>query len=375
MTVQDTINFVNYTGNGVSTSFAFNFRADDDSWIQVNFIDNLDEILLNANQDDSPGGTVNYTVAPPNGQPIVIERHTPLTQLLNYTRYGPFDSESHEDALDKLTMAIQDLVHLASGLLDLSLEDIENLDISGFLKNIVEDLTPQLGGDLDANGNRILMADQVLSRPRLTDYAITHQVLGGAGVVNLDMTLGNSVAVTLTGNVSLTVSNPPATGHRGEVEFLIQQDDAEAFTLAWPSSFLWPDGEVPDLTELGSVHTVNAFTVDGGATWYASFGNVTAPDVVYRGWVSADGLLSKLPLGWTVSREDEGRYLITHNLDLTSATDLMIVANFIGDTATEEGRAHPNSNLGVNSFEIIVSSEDVGALQDRAFFFMAMRRH
>ncbi len=65
-------------------------------------------IILNGDQEISPGGTVEYFIAPPVDQLLTLTRTTPLTQELDYTRHGPFDSESHEDALDKLTMAIQD---------------------------------------------------------------------------------------------------------------------------------------------------------------------------------------------------------------------------------------------------------------------------
>jgi len=109
MTVQDTPNFVNAVGNAVQVSFPFAFRADDVLWVSVDFVIDLLGITLNADQDSSPGGTVDYNVAPPNLQSIRIQRVTPQTQEMDYNRYDPFDSESHEDQLDKLMMAIQDL--------------------------------------------------------------------------------------------------------------------------------------------------------------------------------------------------------------------------------------------------------------------------
>ena len=108
MTVQDVASEVSFAGNGVTTSFAFTFRCDDVAWLTLSYLVNFDEILLNGNQDVSPGGSIEYLAAPPDGQQIILTRNVPLTQNIDYTRYGPFDSESHEDALDKLTMAIQD---------------------------------------------------------------------------------------------------------------------------------------------------------------------------------------------------------------------------------------------------------------------------
>jgi hypothetical protein len=109
MTVQDIASEVVFTGNGAATDFAFNFRVDDVNWLSLSYNTDLDEIVLNGDQDSAPGGSVNYLVAPPSGQQIILTRAVPLTQEKDYTRYGPFDSEAHESALDKLTMILQDL--------------------------------------------------------------------------------------------------------------------------------------------------------------------------------------------------------------------------------------------------------------------------
>ena len=108
MTVLDTPASTTFVGDAVQTSFSFVFRVDDVSWVSLDYTTNLDQILLNGDQDANPGGSVIYLAAPPSGQLINVARLVPLTQLLDYTRYDPFDSESHEDALDKLTMALQD---------------------------------------------------------------------------------------------------------------------------------------------------------------------------------------------------------------------------------------------------------------------------
>lgn len=108
MTVQDVTSEESFTGNGVAINFAFSFRCDDIAWLSLSFLTSFDQIILNGDQETSPGGSVDYFVAPPAGQQIILTRNVPLTQLMDYDRYGPFDSESHETALDKLTMAIQD---------------------------------------------------------------------------------------------------------------------------------------------------------------------------------------------------------------------------------------------------------------------------
>ncbi len=116
MTVQNVTPLIQYTGNGAQTSFAFNFRSDQVLWISADFTDNLSAINLNVDQDNDPGGFVEYSVAPPNGQIINIDRAVPITQETDYTRYDPFDSEASEDAYDKLTMIVQDLLAEIAGL-------------------------------------------------------------------------------------------------------------------------------------------------------------------------------------------------------------------------------------------------------------------
>ena len=108
MTVQDTASEVTFVGTGAQLVFVFVFRADDLAWLTLDFLTDLDIIALNGDQDASPGGSITYFVAPPVDQQLTISRSVPRSQDLDYTRYDPFDSESHEDALDKLTMMLQD---------------------------------------------------------------------------------------------------------------------------------------------------------------------------------------------------------------------------------------------------------------------------
>lgn len=55
------------------------------------------------------GGSVTTVVAVPVGDTITIVRDVPYTQETDYTQSDPFPAQSHEDALDKLTMLAQQL--------------------------------------------------------------------------------------------------------------------------------------------------------------------------------------------------------------------------------------------------------------------------
>ena len=111
MTVQTTENTVSYTGNGNATQFNFTFKTLDEAHIETH----LDGILqsggyvvtLNPDQDAIAGGNVTFTLPPASNIAVTVQREVPLTQLVDYQPYDPFPAETHEKALDKLTMEIQ----------------------------------------------------------------------------------------------------------------------------------------------------------------------------------------------------------------------------------------------------------------------------
>jgi hypothetical protein len=99
-----------FLGNGFTTVFPASFRADDASWVVVT----LDDVVQTtgytvSNLGDNNGVTVTFTTAPAIGVVVILQRNTPLSQQTDYQPYSAFPAESHEDALDKLTMEMQDL--------------------------------------------------------------------------------------------------------------------------------------------------------------------------------------------------------------------------------------------------------------------------
>ena len=112
MTLSTTTTLVNANGNGVLLAFSFNFKTLDSSHITVSLDDVVQGsgfgVVLNGDQDNSPGGTVTFSVAPGSGVTVTIEREVPLTQQVDYVPYDSFPAETHEAALDKLTMQTQE---------------------------------------------------------------------------------------------------------------------------------------------------------------------------------------------------------------------------------------------------------------------------
>jgi len=73
------------------------------------------------------------------------------------------------------------------------------------IANVVEDLTPQLGGDLDCQGNTI-------QNPVLEDYAETINSLGTTDTPILNVSNGNVQSVTITSGLTIPAFSDAAAG-------------------------------------------------------------------------------------------------------------------------------------------------------------------
>ena len=123
------------------------------------------------------------------------------------------------------------------------------------------------------------MADNIVERPELKDFAVTHSALTqSSGTVDLDLSTANSFSFTLTENATITLSNPPGTGNFGQVTVEITQDGGGgAYTVTWPGSVTWPGGTGPTIsTANDAVDVVTLFTRDGGTTWRGNFSQAYA---------------------------------------------------------------------------------------------------
>ena len=114
MTVLTDQNKVDYPGDGVRVDFPFTFPVQNNTELEVY----VDEVLQPSNAytatgfgstDNQEGGNVQFLVAPADQTAIRLLRNVPYTQLVDYQPYGPFPARSHEGALDRCVMMIQQL--------------------------------------------------------------------------------------------------------------------------------------------------------------------------------------------------------------------------------------------------------------------------
>jgi hypothetical protein len=124
MTVSTTTSRVEYAGNGSTTAFSvpFYFLASGDLKVyKAGVLQTLTTHYTVSGAGNPAGGTVTFLSAPATGQTVVVFRDPALTQNTDYVPNDPFPAESHERALDRLTMIAQrnrDLVDRAFVLPD-----------------------------------------------------------------------------------------------------------------------------------------------------------------------------------------------------------------------------------------------------------------
>jgi hypothetical protein len=118
---------------------------------------------------------------------------------------------------------------------------------------------PLAGGTLSGTVNA---ADQIIQRPVMKDYGETKVAMAAHAV---DLSLGNVQTYTLSGNQTLTFTNPPATGTAGSFTLIVT--NGASATLTWPTSVDWAGGTAPTLTASG-IDILTFTTIDGGTIWY-----------------------------------------------------------------------------------------------------------
>lgn len=96
-------------------------------------------------------------------------------------------------------------------------------------------------------------------------------VTSSAGVLNLDLSLGNYFTITLTENItSITFSNLPGSGKGASIMIRITQDSTPR-TVAWPASFKWEGGAAGSVSSgSGVIDLLAISTLSNGTAWDAT---------------------------------------------------------------------------------------------------------
>lgn len=120
MTLSTTASKASYAGDGLTVAFAVPFRFLEDSHIEAVLRDPVGaETIWTLNTEytlsgagNSAGGTLSVITSPTDhtpgaGEALILRRVVPETQETDYPEGGAFPAAAHEQALDKLTMLVQ----------------------------------------------------------------------------------------------------------------------------------------------------------------------------------------------------------------------------------------------------------------------------
>ena len=138
MTISSTTTKVSYAGNGSTTVFAYTFKifaaADLEVIVRSSTGTETTKTLTThytvSGAGSDGGGSVTFLTAPASGETVVIRRNLALTQGTDYVENDPFPADSHEDALDRLTMISQGIQEELTRSLRIPVTDPTSIDMT-----------------------------------------------------------------------------------------------------------------------------------------------------------------------------------------------------------------------------------------------------
>ena len=365
MTVSTTTNRASYSGNGSTTAFAYGFKifADADLTVIIRASTGaettkaLSTHYTVSGAGNASGGNVTFTSGntPASGQTVVILRELTLTQGTDYVANDPFPAESHEDALDRLTMITQQLDEAVGRSLKVSSTNV--IATSEFTTSATARANKLLSfdgdGDLTVSEGKVdtvsASASAVAAGGNPTASA-TYTVASGALALALGIPTGATGATGNSAGLQMTFSNSTSDADPGAGKLALNNgtiasvsemyfDDADDNSAAI-ATFVQSFDDVSNVTARGIIHiekegtpaTFALFKVTGAVTDASGYSKVPVGHLASNGSFSnADGI-----------RVD---FAYSGNDGAGSLT------NVVGDTSPELG-----GNLDVLARDIVTTS-------------------
>lgn len=150
------------------------------------------------------------------------------------------DIEENFEELERI------LETITNGTLGTTDTDSYVVDNHTGLKNLVEDTTPQLGGELDCQAHSI---------------GFTLQTATGDGTTTIDWKLGNKFKFTFGAfNETFTFTAP---SNPCNLMLMLVQDTTGSRTATWPATVRWAGGSAPTLSTAANAIDIVSFFYDG----------------------------------------------------------------------------------------------------------------
>lgn len=414
-----------YSGNGSTTTFATGFKFDDNSHVKVILrssagVETVQTITTHytvTGAGTQGGGTVTMLVAPASGEKLKIIRNVSFDQQTDYIEGGKFPAASHESALDKLTMLVQQVdaklnrtpmlptssanYSTSTGVVfpdggssainylirwddaGTALEAVSASEVmmsaGAGLTDIVYDTTPQLGGNLDVNGMVITSVTNgnVVIRPDGTGAV----VLGGNATQPAPLQFledsdngTNYIAVTAPSSIAAnyTITLPAFTGTlyiSGGTDVSLD-DGGTGASLTDPGAdriMFWDDsaGQVTWLTA-GTGLTITGTTIDAaaGSSAASQSDQETATSITTYVTPGRQQFHPSAPKAWARIAYSAGTPAIQASYNVTSLTDHGtgdVSFNYTTSLSVAAGAISMNKYLVAGY--VLVTSNGVSALR------------
>jgi hypothetical protein len=338
-----------YTPNGVTTSFAipFAYISGSPTTIKVYEIDTdtgtktlkVAAADYNLSPDDTDPTAAIYIIAPEaTVGKISIERELPITQLLDYINTGRFVAQSHETAMDKIVMLLQQL--------DARLNRVPEGSIL----------------DLDAGASFALprLSANVSSYLKVNAAGTAFEFVSGSDLVPAGTSLDDISPMTTNGDLITRVAGIPArlaVGSAGQVLGVSSSLPAWVSPLIFAKYRRGTAQSIPNNTitiiDYATVDSYASSLVTTGATW--KFTATTARTYSVKvaanltsggGWIAAEGAalmvykngaLEDILCEWVAEATH------TNSVNLRGSTDIDLVATDYIDI-----RIYQNSGAAIN---------------------------
>lgn len=303
MTVTTLNSSCSSVGNGVLRTFYFNFALLEEDHLDVYVITASGTASLQTdyvvNDFGDEGGSITFSedATPASGRTVLFTRNVPVTQETDYLPNDPFPAEVHEDALDKLTMIIQDSDYDLSRCVTVPYGDTAD-DIE--LPFASERANKYLYFDEDGNvtvseGTTVddvytstqidtMFADYYTSAQidtLLSNYYTSTEVDGliidyynivgdwnkqqyfGIGTITGTWDLDDNQVAQWTLGATNSGSNPTNQHAGGCYMLKIIQDGTGSRTISWGSAYKWEDATAPVISAGSNEVTILTFISDG----------------------------------------------------------------------------------------------------------------
>jgi hypothetical protein len=215
--------------------------------------------------EDENGGTLTL-VNPIDGDSLIIINDPPITQLTDYPEAGKFPAESHEHALDKLTIICQRANDMARRAVRLEDYDTATVIDAGDLISAAG--LPRGPDEYVFTGNGMLddpAFENFMDKPHVWTKsqkgAIT-DLTSTAGSIAIDLAATNNFKHTFTEDTTLAAPSNPVEGQTGII-YLTQHASAPK-TLAF-DAFWYFGATTPTIAAVNGAKAIISYAVEPGA--------------------------------------------------------------------------------------------------------------